>query len=273
MEQLQIPLTNVCNLNCISCIYKTESDNFERFNITLNEFRNIVEQLPKNTILDLTPVVGEIFANPYVWEILDYLETARNIKYYQIVTNLTLCNDINRLINYSKLKSITVSIYGDDVLSFKKYTNTNAFDDFSENLRELVVSDIAIKGKVDVILYFRSIYYDKYKWPHVNILVELGYATIDESTVDNNFDWSDRLKNTNIVLAPQVKQHGVCRYALEQNCIWPNGNVSMCGISCNDESMMPVGNIFTDTLETIKCNCKKLFPGKLCKKCREYELK
>ncbi|MEW6096603.1 MAG: radical SAM protein [bacterium] len=67
---LQIELTNRCNLNCIMCPRQGMSRQVGDMSLEL--FKQIVEQLKGKTELAILHLLGESLLNPHLFEMIDY---------------------------------------------------------------------------------------------------------------------------------------------------------------------------------------------------------
>ncbi len=264
MLKIQIPTTYKCQLNCITCI-KSQTLDYIKQECNLEQFKKIIDKLPETENVDLTPIIGEIFEDKNIFEKFEYLENARHIKGFDFVTNLTAKIDYKKICKYKKLKQIFISVYGLNNKDYIKYTQVDIFETFIKNLYYLLYN----KKQLKTTLYFR---YDtvenitgpiKEKLKHFEMC---GLISIDDTTAKANFDWAGRHMNIEN-LAEIPEQNGICLHAIEQNCIWPNGDVSICGMVDYNKDMIK-GNIF-DNVSILNKNIMH----SMCEGCREYELK
>jgi len=90
----------------------------------MDDFISAVTQASETGIrtIWLTPMLGEVFADPNLPEKLEYLEQFDGIDSYSFFTNFILCNDstIQHFGQLKKLTSIHISIYGHDEDSFQR---------------------------------------------------------------------------------------------------------------------------------------------------------
>jgi len=269
MLKIQIPTTYKCTLNCCTCI-KSQTSNYVRDACSVEQFKKIIQVLPTVKNVDLTPIIGEPLQDDTFLEKLNILDKSNNVLEYDFVTNLVgnPKNNIVDILLRPKIKQVFVSIYGLEEEEYIKYTNTDSdtWKVFSTNLRELLEN--MIKSDKQLILYFRSDVFKNYKNNSILnliiLLVKLNKVRIDDSTARNNFDWAGRHNNIKY-LADMPNRDGICLHAIEQNCIWPNGDVSQCGMIDYNKDMIK-GNIF-DCIDILYLN--KMH--KLCINCREYE--
>lgn len=112
-----------CNLECRFCAYpKRGPGNF----LPLDAFVSGVEQATRLGIRSiwLTPMLGDVFADPAFEEKFQYLENAPGVEQFAFFTNFILPRPeaITRLAEYKKLAAIHISIYGHDRASFELVT-------------------------------------------------------------------------------------------------------------------------------------------------------
>jgi sulfatase maturation enzyme AslB (radical SAM superfamily) len=118
-RSIYIETSSNCNLACLFCAYPKVGPG----PIMTNElFSNVVKQVVdmKFNFIWLTPMLGEIFADPRIFQKFEALEKTVEINGYSFYTNFILPNShqVKHLCNLSKLRSIHISIYGYDKDSF-----------------------------------------------------------------------------------------------------------------------------------------------------------
>jgi uncharacterized Fe-S cluster-containing radical SAM superfamily protein len=277
--QVQIPVTSICTLKCITCIRGTDLKYLPLYQ-SVDDFKNIIERLGdlKESIrnIDLTCIIGETSQDKDIIKKLEVLENAPHILSYDFVTNLVPHKEVDIVDiitskKYSKMAPIFVSIYGMDEKSYVDYTKTSleVWNVFHENLKRLLDKTFDKDARA-LNLYYRFEQYqesaDSVLFSKIKILSRMGKVAVDDSTATSNYDWAGRHPAINN-LAPIPKQTGMCLHAVEQNCIWPNGDVSQCGMIDYNKEMIK-GNVFKDSLDLFFKN--KMH--ELCKGCREYEM-
>lgn len=106
---------NSCNLRCAHCYQ--EGYHFEDMNLEqlLQVAKEISKALSKwNMLGRLSLTGGEPFLSPYLFDLIDYIESDDNVKQFDILTNGTCINDkhIERLKVATKLRQIQISLDG-----------------------------------------------------------------------------------------------------------------------------------------------------------------
>lgn len=140
-KQLFIETSGRCNLACRFCAYpKREAPGVF---MSLDRFRATVDDavaLGYDTIV-LTPMLGELFADPTVGEKFRYLENHADIKGYLFYSNFILPDEetVRSLGKLTKLTEIHISVYGHDSESFVAVTRkpVSQHDRLMRNLRVL----------------------------------------------------------------------------------------------------------------------------------------
>lgn len=283
LHSWQIPTTNICNLNCPTCIYNTVHDNHARFVLGQERFEKIIKKLPYNSYVDLTSTVGEIAYDSAALDKFDFLEAAPNISGFTFVTNGSiLASEDYRFVleAYSKIDNMTISVYGNTPEVFAKNTGIHPgpvceayFENMQIAINSLLVSKMSgVNRNCTVTFYIRYAGYTEDDFPQFKLVKHLDDVIIDTTCAGKNFDWSNRMVVPNLhPIIDEADRTEICLHAVNQNCIYPNGDVELCGLSCNFKGMMPLGNIFVNTIDEIYKKRDEVYPGKLCKKCREYE--
>jgi len=129
-----------CNLKCRFCAYPKRGPlGF----LNMDDFISAVTQASETGVrtIWLTPMLGEVFADPNLPEKLEYLEQFDGINAYSFYTNFILCNDttIQQFEKLKKLTSIHISIYGHDEDTFQRITQrpSSQFKKLQRNLLSL----------------------------------------------------------------------------------------------------------------------------------------
>lgn len=121
---LYIETSSLCNLKCRFCAYdKKES---ARVNMPNELFLDCVEQAVRMGLVryHLTPCTGDVFMDKELFSKLSFLDSHPRVESYDFFTNFTIPSeeDVDRLLDCSKLESVKISIYGHDLESFVAIT-------------------------------------------------------------------------------------------------------------------------------------------------------
>lgn len=140
-----------CNLSCRFCAYETHGASAL---MDTDTFRGVVEQATRENIetVWLTPMLGDVFADPDCTEKFRILESNPIIRRFGFYTNFILAREktIRRFPDFQKLHTIFISIYGYDPETFTRVTRKSArqYDKLLVNLKILrdVAKDMRLEG-------------------------------------------------------------------------------------------------------------------------------
>ena len=148
---LFIETSQRCNLACRFCAYDAAGPSAL---MDTETFRRVVEQtaaMNTDTVW-LTPMLGDVFADPDCAEKFQILEGHPTIRRFGFYTNFILARaeTIRALPRFSKLHAMFISIYGLDPETFTRVTrkSTRQYDKLLANLRTLrqVAGDMKLDG-------------------------------------------------------------------------------------------------------------------------------
>lgn len=153
---IQIDLTDRCDSHCLVCWIHAPSmrnDNDVNkeldFMIVKNFLHDVAQSETKEVIFSGG---GEPFSYSKIWEILEVTQKAGLI--FRINTNFNLLNrnDINRLLSFDNLASLTISIWAGDATLYSRLHSreVSAFYKVKDNLRFFNISK---PPKLDVKIY------------------------------------------------------------------------------------------------------------------------
>ena len=115
-----IETSSACNLKCRFCAYTKKST--PKVSLSYEAFVHTVEQAIALGYrrFELTPCTGDVFMDKTLFAKLEYLERHEGVESYEFFTNLTIPKPdaTKRLAALTKLKHLTVSVYGHDLPSF-----------------------------------------------------------------------------------------------------------------------------------------------------------
>jgi len=139
---VQIDLTDRCNSHCLICwlhspFIRKDTDTEDLDFTVLKNFMNDIAIAGTKEIIFSGG--GEPFLYSKIWEILEFTRKLGLI--FRINTNFTLLNraDINRLLSFHNLASLTISIWSEDPIIYSKIHNRNVeyFYKITDNLKFL----------------------------------------------------------------------------------------------------------------------------------------
>lgn len=297
LEEIDLYVTNKCNLKCKFCSVKAGSYTDE---IPLSRIRGIIDEAVQYGLQDLHMTGGEPTSRKDLEEIIEYAVSKKlNVR---LITNGTLITKkrLDSLYNHG-LRSIMISLDGNEEYhdkvrgvkgSFKKALETVKYS--KEKGLYTRVNSVAWKDNREDILNLLEMF-NKMKIDVYSIFLgsPLGYAITQKNNTINAKDWRkycDEVKElvrknnfyTKVVMekgflysdedAKRVLGLGgrgrgcykITNYT-DFLLIRSNGDVYPCVFFSNEAE--PIGNIYKNTLKEINYNFKK---NELYKKYGEY---
>lgn len=115
-----IETSSACNLKCRFCAYTKKST--PTVGMSYETFVHVAEQALALGYrrFELTPCTGDVFMDRTLARKLDFLERDPQVESYEFFTNFTIPKPetVERLATLTKLRHMTVSVYGHDLESF-----------------------------------------------------------------------------------------------------------------------------------------------------------
>ncbi len=242
-KSIFIEPTSICNLNCIFCAHR-----FRRNKGTMENdfFKDVCEQvinigIPK---IDISPFTGEIFTDPLILEKMEILEKS-DIKKWSFFTNLTLLDEdtLKELNKFKKLESISLSINGEDLKSFKFLTGGTVCL-FNNVLRNLELMFSLKSYQIHIYLKFLNLDYEKHWYEKdLTVLIYKNSSKIDyivqQFKVDDWDSYIDSFKlGSTLDILNNVDTNQRCRVLDHKNIIYWNGDFHVCGCRDNDSKTL-----------------------------------
>jgi len=270
-KKIYIEITNICNLNCSFCSKTTK----EKKNMSLSEFKQILEKIKDYTNYIYLHIKGEPLLHP---QVIEFIQEAGkyNLK-VNLTTNGTLfkekakalgtCNNLNK-INFSLHSENDKEKYLEDIFDNIKYLSSNTTVIYRLwTLQNNVLDEKSTK----IVERIKSYYH-------------LPQETVDKIKKDNNIKINPQIyvDKDNEFIWPKINSHKSCGYcyALKTHIgILVDGTVVPCCLDA--EGIINLGNIYQQELsEIIESDryqkLKKSFQDRkpieeLCKSCRYKE--
>ena len=193
------------------------------FEYAIDGFVDTFESL---TMVDMTPIEGELTLTPNWIEMLEYLHDNDGVERFEFVTNFLDYDmkTIFKLLKYKKKFGLFISVYGHECFPITFY------------FRELPCDDIPRNAFISKFL--RALQ-----------LVSKNDVVFDSSMAGRNYNWGGQVKDIPNLI-PLGDNSGICLHAVLQNAVLPNGDITLCGMIEIDRKML-IGNIFETPLEKI----------------------
>lgn len=262
-EGLYVMPSTVCNLACRFCAYS--KSRASRQVMAGDTFITVIQKACEYGFrsFNLTPLVGEPLTDPSLMGKMELLDKENAVESYCLCTNLTLAAPpfLYFCRRQPKLRWLSISLYGQDLDSFRRITRKEPRLYFSilENLeylsglQDFVADHVEIRMRTEAGV--REERYDERLRQLLerfrNSGVRVRYAQ-DENWYDT---WSgvvsiEDLKGLDIRLSrPQLKQ-SPCVYLFRKHTVWPDGRLGACSRSDADATMI-IGDLLTQSFKEI----------------------
>jgi len=183
---------------------------------------------------ELTPIVGDPMLDINLLSRIKFL-SQYGISKILFYTNLVLYGEIEKILDYEKIE-VNISIYGGNRKEYHKNTGYDYYNVFKNNLNKL----LTFARKCDMIYKIKL--WIRHEGTDYNPYMVAN--DIKKYNATGNNDW----KNPKAIV--QTGRRGICQFAIEDNCIFPNGDISICGwFDINKQTI--IGNLNKQSLEEI----------------------
>jgi radical SAM protein with 4Fe4S-binding SPASM domain len=285
-----IETTNTCNANCVFCAYQFY--NAKKTKMSLDYLKKLLNEMSLLKIdkVNLTPLLGEIFADNDIVEKLE-LVGSKNFKYFSTYTNLINIKekDIERILN-SGLTTIYISASPLDEGLYEMIYRSKQYKNFLNNLILLldVFSKLENKTVKKIKLEFRSTMSlsDCQKLDDYRLIESLVTDDVEVAVMQTFDSWMGAIQKEDLIdgmmlAKPNGKKIIPCN-RLNNIQVLANGDIRACGCRVNtntNEDIFLIGNIdnisISDAYNSQKViGIKKSFlrnnPPEECQKCSWY---
>ena len=234
-KKVYIEITNDCNLSCSFCIKNKRIKKY----MSIGEFKIVLDKLKGYTEYIYLHILGEPLLHPNINEFIDY--ASKNF-YVNITTNGYL---INNIVNNKNIRQINISLQSFD----SKYIIS--LNEYMEN-----IFNVVDKLKKNTYISYRFWVKNKYTMEIINLINKQYNTKINIKNIKNNTRLIDNIfiSNMDDFSWPNLNnsfynEKGTC-YALRDHIgILVDGTIVPCCLDSKGDICL--GNIFTDSLETI----------------------
>ncbi|MCX5789400.1 MAG: radical SAM protein [Elusimicrobia bacterium] len=283
---LYIEGTNICNAACVFCAYPQMQR--PKVTMTMEVFRKAVDEYAALGLreVDLTPIVGDPFVDPHLFERLDYLKAKPEVKRFHFYTNTILLRPgtAERLMGYGERFWIFCSFGGFDRETYHRVMGVDRLEQAVANIRTLIETKKAAGSTVGLHVNLRVPKGNAKGefWEYLLARQAEGLVAVDG--VDDYDNWGGKigeevLRGAGLVPKPPPVHNGPCRRLLTGPVILADGRVNAC--CCRDvEATLIIGDVKTRPLadilsgpelkELIRRHERKDFP-EICKTCTKYQ--
>ena len=251
-KKIYVEITNSCNLKCSFC---PEGKRVKEF-ISVDKFKNIINQIKSYTNLIALHVKGEPLLHPKLEELLKICED--NNVLVNITTNATLLEKNKDILFKSKaVRQLNLSLHS---ITKNENTDTYNFETYINNVLEISKE---ILEKTNIIISYRlwNLENIKENSENLHILDCLESAFSVENLVEKAKENSFVKLSENAFLNQDlefvwpsmeneiISEEGTCWGLRNQVAILVNGDVVPC---CLDgDGIIKIGNIFEESFENI----------------------
>ncbi|MDX6770741.1 MAG: radical SAM protein [Elusimicrobiota bacterium] len=256
-HELYVEGTNICNAACVFCAYPQMVR--PKKVMPMDLFEKVVVQYAAmgGGDVDVTPIVGDPFADAKLFERLDRLQAEPKVRRVSFFTNAIAMKPAlgDRLLAYGGKLTVHISYGGFDKATYAKVMGVDKFDEVWPNLRHLIAAKRKTGSALGIQVNLRTPAGNN-EGPLYDELV----AARDEGLVGLTWmgaydSWSGAIKDEDLRAAglaprPRPEKNGPCHRLLTTPVVLADGRVNACG--CRDtEATLIIGDLRDNTLEEI----------------------
>jgi hypothetical protein len=253
-HELYVEGTNICNAACVFCAYPQMVR--PKKVMPMDLFEKLVVQYAAlgGGDVDVTPIVGDPFADAKLFERLDRLRAEPAVRRVSFFTNAIAMKPAlgDRLLGYGDKLTVHVSYGGFDKATYAKVMGVDKFDEVWPNLRHLIAEKKKTGSKLGIQVNLRTPA-ENNRGPLYDELVAARAAGLIGLTWMGAYDsWSgavkdEDLKAAGLVPRPKPEKNGPCHRLLTTPVVLADGRVNACG--CRDtEATLIIGDLNKNTL-------------------------
>lgn len=198
-ESLSVEPTNLCNLKCPECPSGTNNLNRPRLFLSLNVFKNIIDECYKNLVYLQLYFQGEPFMHPKMGEFISYA-CKRNIFTSTATNGHFLTTDNCKTIVNSGLHQIIISIDGTTQDVFEKYRIGGSLDQVLQGIENLQNAKKEYQSRTPhIVIQFVVFKQNEHQINEIkNLAKQLNITDVRlKSGQIENFEWGSELMPTN----------------------------------------------------------------------------
>ena len=253
-----------CNLACRFCAYeKSKPGGF----MSDERFANVLDQVCEMgyRFVWLTPMLGEVFADPKISEKFALLEADSRIEGYSFYSNFILARPapIQALPGLRKLAGLYISLYGFDADTFARTTRKpgSQFEKLQENLSRLLALMDDWRPHNGIHFNVRTVRTDvpilERNAPMAGLLRELTAKGATVSEAEDYDSWGGTIAQSEVtplgielVDGNHLYMHGPCTKIFAEVQIKADGQVHAC--ACRDmDGSLDIGHLDDAPLKEI----------------------
>ncbi|MGH7900066.1 MAG: radical SAM protein, partial [Candidatus Binatia bacterium] len=254
---LHVEGTNACNAQCAFCAYSLMQRpksflSMENFTKTLRDYLAM-----GGAHVSLTPIVGDPFLDPHLFERLERLAAESAIRGFYFFTNaIRMTPEIGeRLLGYGERLRICVSLGGLDPETYRAIMGVDRFDVVWANLLAFVERKRKTGSATRLEIHLRCPRAGQRgpAWSTLGELERRGLVAIAE--IDAYDSWAGKIAPADLAAVglrprPMPYKRGACELLFMKPVVLVNGEVNAC--ACRDvEAELRVGDVRTQSLGEI----------------------
>lgn len=285
-HELYVEGTNICNAACVFCAYPQMQRPKKVMPMEL--FTKAVDQYADmgGGDVDVTPIVGDPFADAKLFERLDYLSKRPGIRKLSFFTNAIAMKPAlgDRLLGYQDKLTVHVSYGGFDRKTYAQVMGVDKFDEVWPNLRHLIAEKRKTGSRLGIQVNLRTPIANNNGPLYDELVSARDEGLIGLSWMGAYDSWSGAIKDEDLHAAgltprPKPEKNGPCHRLLTTPVVLADGRVNACG--CRDtEATLIIGDLNKNTLdevlsgqplrELLDAHAKGDWP-EACKRCTYYD--
>jgi MoaA/NifB/PqqE/SkfB family radical SAM enzyme len=258
---LHIEGTNVCNAKCVFCAYPQMKRPKQTMAMPL--FRRIIDEYVAmgGRNVSLTPIVGDPFVDPYLFERLDDLHRRPEIVYFYFYTNAILMKPgvSERLMAYGDKLRVKVSMGGFDRATYRVLMGVDQFERVQRRIEAFIDAKRRTGSSIGFVIAVRcpSEKCAGAFWETIGAWRDEGLLTIELADgFGDGFDtWAGKisraeLRRVGLRPMPKPYKRGACEMLYTKPVILADGRVNAC--ACRDvEAELIVDDVERSSLAAI----------------------
>lgn len=254
---LHIEGTNTCNAKCVFCAYPQ----MERPKqvMPLEDFKRTIDEYMQlgGKYISMTPIVGDPFVDPHLFQRLDYLYQHPQIEGFYFYTNAILMKPevSEKLLTYADKLQIYVSWGGFDRETYKAIMGVDRFERVSRNVEAFVEAKRRTNSPIGFTIALRcpeakrvGDLWEKFCSYQRERLLKIEY-------IESYDSWAGKVESENLKqldLRPRLMPYkrGACELLFTDPIVLANRQINAC--ACRDvEAELIVGDLKDSSLSDI----------------------
>jgi len=249
---LAIETASVCNAKCVFCVYPTMKRKKEIMPMAV--FKKVISEYSQlgGGALSLTPVMGDLFLDPFLIERFEALQEFKNINQISFTTNgIALGKLSDDQLKYILGRSFLIqfSIGGLDRDTYKKLYEVDQFEAVMSSVRRVILLNDELQEKAHIILAFRT---DNSKFEHdyAKELKEFRDKGVIVSHISVYYNYGGAITTDRVKLKKNkiTTKKLTCALPLINPHVFSNGKITNCGCADAEGNGLIIGDAHENTI-------------------------